>query len=356
MSGIERPACDLVRRALGSVVASETFARSERLRSFLSYIVENELSGKAAQLKGYSIGIDVFGRPPGFDAGADPLVRVQAGKLRKLLDQYYEGEGIADRLRIRVPLGSYVPEYSLAGGMTDEAIPDLPAVRPARQKPHPRRSWLPAPVSSPLALFSLLPLFFLAPSLYPGPLDAAIDRAQLALITQARSAADAEALPRLHILQCWPAGGDCNALADEIARSAGYHRTVHLAEAPQAGEPPQLAYAIRVENQPDGGGIYASLVHEQSGATIYARHFSPAQLQSKSGIAFEAVTFTTRALSANGPLYRHALRNGTASNAMECLARRENGLPHPGQTAACPSRKPAALAEAAVVSSASLMQ
>ena len=67
-------------------MASDTFARSERLRSFLSYIVENELSGKAAQLKGYSIGIDVFSRAPGFDAGNDPLVRVQAGKLRKLLE------------------------------------------------------------------------------------------------------------------------------------------------------------------------------------------------------------------------------------------------------------------------------
>lgn len=63
MTRTDRPACERVRRALDAIIASDTFARSERLRSFLSYIVENELSGKAAQLKGYSIGIDVFGRP-----------------------------------------------------------------------------------------------------------------------------------------------------------------------------------------------------------------------------------------------------------------------------------------------------
>ena len=353
MSGIERPACDLVRRALGSVVASETFARSERLRSFLSYIVENELSGKATQLKGYSIGIDVFGRAPGFDAGNDPLVRVQAGKLRKLLDQYYESEGAGDRLRIRVPLGSYVPEYSFLDAAPEDAASPAQA-RPARHKPRRRRSWLPAPVSSPLALFSLLPLFFLVPSLYPGPLDAAIDRAQLALVMQARSTSHAEALPRLHILQCWPAGGACAAFAQEIARSAGYHRTVRLSETPQTGEAPQLAYAIRVENRPDGNGVYARLIHEQTGATIYARHFSAAQLASESGIAFEAVAFAARALSAQGPLYRHALRNGMASSAMECLARSEQGAFHPGE-AACPARKPA-VAEAAAVNQASLMQ
>ncbi len=351
MSGIERPACDLVRRALGSVVASETFARSERLRSFLSYIVENELSGKAAQLKGYSIGVDVFGRAPGFDAGNDPLVRVQAGKLRKLLDQYYETEGAGDRLRIRVPLGSYVPEYSL-GERPDDAPPPP---RPLRQKAHRQRCWLPAPVSSPLALFSLLPLFFLVPSLYPGPLDAAIDRAQLALVMQARSATDAEALPRLHILQCWPAGGACSAFAQAIARSAGYHRTVRLSETPQTGDAPRLAYAIRVENRPGGNGVYARLIHEQTGATIYARHFSAAQLESESGIAFEAVTFAARALSAQGPLYRHALRNGTASSIMKCLLRAEHGAFHPVD-AACPARKPPALAEATAVNHASLMQ
>ena len=89
--------------ALQRVLRSRTFARSERLRSFLKFIVEMEQLGLSHQLKGYTIGIDVFSRSHGFDPGTDPLVRVQAGKLRKLLNQFYACEGRDDPLRIRIP-------------------------------------------------------------------------------------------------------------------------------------------------------------------------------------------------------------------------------------------------------------
>lgn len=360
MSGTERPACEHVRRALNAILASEAFARSERLRSFLAYVVDSELSGKAAQLKGYSIAIDVFGRSHGFDAGNDPLVRVQAGKLRKLLDHYYETEGAEQRLRIRVPLGSYVPEYSLADEAEEQPVPceRVPLARACRQKLKVRRSWLPAPVSSPLALFSLLPLVFLAPSVYPEPTNAAIDKAQRVLTVQSTFANRAQALPQLHIQQCWPAGGDCNALARAIAGAAGYHRTVHLSESRETPDPPPLSYAIRIENRADGRGIYARLIHERSGETVYSRHFSSAQLGSDAGLTFEAVAFAAQALSAHGPLYRHALRSGTASSIMECLAREERqpprGMPHPGPGAACATAAPAALADAAASQAAGM--
>lgn len=351
MSRTDRPACERVRRALDAIIASEAFSRSERLRSFLSYIVENELSGKAAQLKGYSIGIDVFGRPPGFDAGNDPLVRVQAGKLRKLLEQYYETEGAGDRLRIRVPLGSYVPEYSAAVDKpeaADEARNLLPSVtRTPRHTPDTRRSWLPAPISSPLALLSLLPLFFLAPSIYPDTSSVAIAKAQLMLSVQNKLAGRVQALPSLDILQCWPSGGECNALARAIAGAAGYHRTVHLVGSHKQEEPHALSYAIRIENRPNGQGIYARLIHEPSGTTVFTRHFSREQLRSEGGIAYEAVTFTARTLTAAGPLYRHAMRIGVASNLMECLAKVEQdpprGTPVADEPAAC-NLLPAALA------------
>ncbi|THV10706.1 hypothetical protein [Rhizobium rhizophilum] len=104
-----------VAEALRSVLTSRTFARSERLRSFLKFVVEMEQLGLAHQLKGYTIGIDVFSRSEGFDPGTDPLVRVQAGKLRRLLNQFYAEEGRDEALRIRIPLGGYVPMYELAG-------------------------------------------------------------------------------------------------------------------------------------------------------------------------------------------------------------------------------------------------
>ncbi|WPE20593.1 hypothetical protein ShzoTeo12_17850 [Shinella zoogloeoides] len=350
MSTTDRPACERVRFALDAVLTSETFARSERLRSFLAYIVQNELSGKAAQLKGYSIGIDVFGRTSGFDAGNDPLVRVQAGKLRKLLDQYYETEGASDSLRIRVPLGSYVPEYMFRETRQATALPAATTTRAISPPPKARRPWIPAPVSSPLALLSLLPLVFLAPFAYPDQTDAAIAKAQFALVMQSKLAGSTQDLPHLHILQCWPAGGACNALARVVADAAAYHRTVRVIEAHTPDEFRALSYAIRIENGPDGHGVYAKLIHEQSGATIFARHFSSEQLRSEAGIAFEAVGFVARALSASGPLYRHALRNGTASDIMECLAREAmapQGVPYPGGRHACPLLVPEALADAA---------
>jgi hypothetical protein len=105
----------MVAEALQKVLRSRTFARSERLRCFLKFVVEMEQLGLAHQLKGYTIGIDVFSRDEGFDPGTDPLVRVQAGKLRKLLNLFYAEEGREEPLRIRIPLGGYVPVYEWAG-------------------------------------------------------------------------------------------------------------------------------------------------------------------------------------------------------------------------------------------------
>ncbi|THV24897.1 hypothetical protein [Peteryoungia ipomoeae] len=116
--GVDR---QTVADALTRVLTSRTFARSERLRAFLKFVVEMEQVGLGHQLKGYTIGIDVFSRGEGFDPGTDPLVRVQAGKLRKLLNQFYADEGIDEPLRIRIPLGGYVPVYEEASSHTTHA-------------------------------------------------------------------------------------------------------------------------------------------------------------------------------------------------------------------------------------------
>lgn len=122
-----------VAEALQRILSSRTFARSERLRAFLKFIVEMEQEGLAHQLKGYTIGIDVFDRGTGFDPGTDPLVRVQAGKLRKLLNQFYASEGRDEPLRILIPIGGYVPVYQR---LTDAAR--LPQI--GSEIDHPARS------------------------------------------------------------------------------------------------------------------------------------------------------------------------------------------------------------------------
>jgi tetratricopeptide (TPR) repeat protein len=100
-----------VRETLERVLASETFGRSERARKLLRYLVEREQDGDADRLKGFSIAVDVFGKDADFDSATDAVVRVQAGRLRELLQQYSATEGACDPVRIVIPRGSYVPAY-----------------------------------------------------------------------------------------------------------------------------------------------------------------------------------------------------------------------------------------------------
>lgn len=107
------PAAPAVRETLERLLASETFGRSERARRLLRYLVEREQAGEGDRLKGLSIAMDVFGKDGDFDASTDAVVRVQAGRLRELLDQYFANEGIAEPVRIAIPRGGYVPSYEL---------------------------------------------------------------------------------------------------------------------------------------------------------------------------------------------------------------------------------------------------
>lgn len=109
---MEQVAREEIMKSLDRVLASEEFAMSPNLKKFLSYIIEQKLNGNEAGLKAYSIAIDAFGRSEDFDSQIDPIVRVQAGRLRKELAAYYEGEGANDPVRIDVPRGSYRPEFS----------------------------------------------------------------------------------------------------------------------------------------------------------------------------------------------------------------------------------------------------
>ena len=107
------PAAPAVRETLERLLASETFGRSERARKLLRYLVEREQAGEADRLKGFSIAMDVFGKDGDFDSSTDAVVRVQAGRLRELLQQYFANEGIDEPVRIAIPRGGYVPAYEL---------------------------------------------------------------------------------------------------------------------------------------------------------------------------------------------------------------------------------------------------
>lgn len=100
-----------IRGHLQRVLGSEGFVRSERMRRFLGYVVEEALDGRADSLKEYGIGLEVFDRPTSFDPRTDPIVRVEARRLRSKLARYYATEGRGDRLRVELPKGTYVPRF-----------------------------------------------------------------------------------------------------------------------------------------------------------------------------------------------------------------------------------------------------
>src|SRR5580693_5715636 len=106
---------EVVRKHLERVLASPGFARNERLSRFLRVIVERHLEGRDSELKESVLGIEVFGRQPGFDAKQDSTVRTEAGRLRARLAQYYAGDGIGDRVIIDLPKGGYIPAFRRSG-------------------------------------------------------------------------------------------------------------------------------------------------------------------------------------------------------------------------------------------------
>jgi serine/threonine-protein kinase len=100
-----------VRQQLERVLASATFRQVDRLKRFLNFIVTEAADGRADQLKEYVIGVQVFDKESSFDPRADPIVRVQARRLRTRLVRYYREEGGSDPLVIELPKGGYAPAF-----------------------------------------------------------------------------------------------------------------------------------------------------------------------------------------------------------------------------------------------------
>ena len=108
------PTIDQIREQLKSIADAPPFANQNKIWRFLSYIVEQTLAGNERKLKQYSIATEALGRDASFDPELDPVVRLEAGKMRKALEVYYLSEGASDQVRITVPKGGYVPAFSYA--------------------------------------------------------------------------------------------------------------------------------------------------------------------------------------------------------------------------------------------------
>src|SRR5258706_4846569 len=108
-----------IRRQLSRIVESPQFRSAGRLRDFLTYIVLETLEGRGQCIKEYTIGTDVYRRPPLFNPKLDSIVRVEAVKLRARLHLYYSRHRSPGELVISIPKGGYIPEFRNCASLPD---------------------------------------------------------------------------------------------------------------------------------------------------------------------------------------------------------------------------------------------
>lgn len=108
------------RAQLNRILNSADFEATGREHRFLSHVVEETLSGRGGRIKAYSIAVEVFGRDVSFDPQTDPIVRIEAGHLRRSLERYYLTAGQSDPILITIPKGGYVPAF------VSRSLPPIP--------------------------------------------------------------------------------------------------------------------------------------------------------------------------------------------------------------------------------------
>jgi TolB-like protein len=140
MNAPQRPgfADEEVRSQLDRILTSQALAGSDQLQRLLRITVERTINNQSDLLKEYNLGLEVFRRPPDYEPKDDPIVRVQARRLRAKLDEYYAGEGSGDSLIIRLPKGAYIPAFENRRGRAG-GVAGVPGVQVRRK---PRWPWL----------------------------------------------------------------------------------------------------------------------------------------------------------------------------------------------------------------------
>jgi hypothetical protein len=139
-SPTDGPEKEAVLRELESILSSPFFRTSNRSKQFLSYVVQHTLEGNHQPLKERTLGTKLFDRPAGYATGDDPVVRVQAGEVRRRLEQYHHAGLNHSPVRIELPVGSYAPEFRWATAASphfEPVQPETPTVEPIRTEAPP---------------------------------------------------------------------------------------------------------------------------------------------------------------------------------------------------------------------------
>jgi TolB-like protein/Tfp pilus assembly protein PilF len=129
-----KPSAKQIREQLARILRAPDFVEYPRSSALLAHVVEETLAGRGAQIKEATLGVEVFGCPPGYDPKADSVVRTQARSLRTKLARYYTGEGERDPVLIEIPKGAYVPEFRTL--QEEKIAPAAPPSPDRRFSPH----------------------------------------------------------------------------------------------------------------------------------------------------------------------------------------------------------------------------
>ena len=330
------PAAPAVRETLERLLASETFARSERARNLLRYLVEREQAGEADRLKGFSIAMDVFGKDADFDSATDAVVRVQAGRLRDLLEQYFATEGAGDPLRIVVPRGTYVPVYesnsaqaSAAAGPTlrphapDRVDRQVPAMAGASLAAAPllmrqiRFFWLAiALVVAMLGVLIVRQGDFLAVPTAPAPdTEAPVATASIDAVTAM------EALPLVYLV-VKAKGAEADRVAAAMRAGLTGFDTVDFIGRAIADERDHAADAIsfvyELRSGPLAGDITIELQNVATGRVLLSRTFSRADT-APGEVEDRVAGLLSATVPASGTIYTTIQQSGQQTGLIRCL-------------------------------------
>ena len=135
---------DEIRAQLRRITHSRVFADALKLQQFLVYVVEESVAGRADRIKGFTVALDVFHLDHPKDAQTSTIVRVEAGRLRRRLVEYYAEEGRSDPIRIEIPKGAYVPRFEVPHDVQGNIGDSQSVVESADEAPAVSTGWLSA--------------------------------------------------------------------------------------------------------------------------------------------------------------------------------------------------------------------
>lgn len=117
------PPAESIQQQINRILTSPEFKATDTQKSFLKFVVKTALSGQSHEIKGFTVATQVFGRGEDFNQATDPIVSIQANKLRRALERYYLTAGRNDPVHIDMPKGTYVPVFHYQNGVELDSAP-----------------------------------------------------------------------------------------------------------------------------------------------------------------------------------------------------------------------------------------